>query len=199
MAIPRTLASTGELKIRRRDALRLTGRLFQLRRDVNLVSNVLDVPELFWSEASLKDLYDAVREYMEINPRVQVLNEKLAVTNDLVCLTYTRVIFDVLTRYVVGPHSRAPQQFRYGEDNVDHYLVSDHPPAPVWNTSDSTNFRLIVVACVVEFGEVMARLIVHATVKGEASSYTGSLASNSPLSGEHALLILERMMKSGQQ
>lgn len=78
------LASTGELKLRRRDALRLTGRLFQLRRDVNLVSNVLDVPELFWSEASLKDLYDAVREYMEIGPRVHVLNEKLTVANDLV-------------------------------------------------------------------------------------------------------------------
>ena len=84
MNIPRQLALTGELRLRRRDALRLTGRLFKLRRDVNLVSNVLDVPELFWSEASLKDLYDAVREYMEIGPRVQVLNEKIAVAEDLV-------------------------------------------------------------------------------------------------------------------
>ena len=48
-----------------------------MKRDVNLVSNVLDVPELFWSEASLKALYDAVREYMEIKGRIQVLNEKL--------------------------------------------------------------------------------------------------------------------------
>ena len=62
----------------------ILGKLFKLRRDVNLVSNVLDVPELFWSEASLKGLYDAVREYMEIGPRVQVLNEKLAVVGDLV-------------------------------------------------------------------------------------------------------------------
>ena len=60
------------------------GRLFTLRRDVNLVSNVLDIPELFWDEASLKALYDAVREYMEIGPRVQVLNEKIAVAEDLV-------------------------------------------------------------------------------------------------------------------
>lgn len=62
----------------------VSGKLFKLRRDVNLMSNVLDVPELFWSEASLKGLYDAVREYMEIGPRVQVLNEKLAVVGDLV-------------------------------------------------------------------------------------------------------------------
>lgn len=59
--------------------------LFKLRRDVNLVSNVLDVPELFWSEASLKELYDAVREYMEIKGRIQVLNEKLGIASDFVC------------------------------------------------------------------------------------------------------------------
>ena len=72
------------LALKRKDALKLTGKLFKLRRDVNLVSNVLDVPELFWDEASLKALYDAVREYMEIGPRVQVLNERIAVAEDLV-------------------------------------------------------------------------------------------------------------------
>ena len=84
MAIPRQLADSGGLRMRRHEALKLTGRLFKLRRDVNLVSNVLDIPELFWDEASLKSLYDAVREYMEIKPRVQVLNEKLAVASDFV-------------------------------------------------------------------------------------------------------------------
>lgn len=101
-SIPKRMAMEGGLKLRRMQALKLTGeyasssngsygyahrvlgKLFKLRRDVNLMSNVLDVPELFWSEASLKGLYDAVREYMEIGPRVQVLNEKLAVVGDLV-------------------------------------------------------------------------------------------------------------------
>lgn len=78
------MAISGALKLRRHDALKMTGRLFKLRRDVNLVSNVLDVPELFWSEASLKELYDAVREYVEIKPRVQVLNEKLGIASDFV-------------------------------------------------------------------------------------------------------------------
>ena len=83
-SIPAQLAATGVLALPRKEALKLTGRLFTLRRDVNLVSNVLDVPELFWDEASLKALYDAVREYMEIGPRVQVPNEKIAVAEDLV-------------------------------------------------------------------------------------------------------------------
>lgn len=84
MVIPKQLATTGELRLGRSEALRLTGRLFKLRRDVNLVSNVLDTPELFWSEASLKDLYTACREYFEIDDRVEVLNQKLGATSELV-------------------------------------------------------------------------------------------------------------------
>jgi uncharacterized Rmd1/YagE family protein len=84
VSIPRQLASAGVINLKRRDAMRLTGKLFKLRRDVNLVSNVLDVPELFWSEASLGGLYEAVREYMEIGERVQVLNEKLGMASEFV-------------------------------------------------------------------------------------------------------------------
>ncbi|CAD6888741.1 unnamed protein product [Tilletia laevis] len=81
--IPKELANTGELKLKRREALRLTGRLFKLRVDVNLTSNVASVPELFWSHATLKALYDPIRDYLEIDQRVENLNERLAVANDL--------------------------------------------------------------------------------------------------------------------
>lgn len=88
LSIPKQLATSGSLTLARRDALRLTGSLFKLRRDVNLVSNVLDTPELFWSEASLGELYAAVREYMEIEGRVKVLDEKLVVANGFVSLSH---------------------------------------------------------------------------------------------------------------
>ncbi|WFD36987.1 Sad1-interacting factor 3 [Malassezia cuniculi] len=81
--IPRELAQTGELRVSRRGALRMSGRLFKLRVDVNLTSDVLDTPDLFWNEASLQALYDAIREYLEIDERAQTLNERLAVANDL--------------------------------------------------------------------------------------------------------------------
>ncbi|KAG2109852.1 uncharacterized protein F5147DRAFT_690524 [Suillus discolor] len=77
VSIPRQLASSGAINLKRRDAMRLTGKLFKLRRDVNLVSNVLDVPELFWSEASLGGLYEAVREYMEIDERLDAIHDHL--------------------------------------------------------------------------------------------------------------------------
>ncbi|KAJ1020128.1 hypothetical protein NDA16_004408 [Ustilago loliicola] len=89
--IPKEMASSGELKLKRREALRLTGRLFKLRVDVNLTSNVLDTPELFWSEASLKALYDAIRDYLEIDERVENLNERLAVANDLLEIIHEHI------------------------------------------------------------------------------------------------------------
>ncbi|KAF9653491.1 DUF155-domain-containing protein, partial [Thelephora ganbajun] len=128
-SIPKRMATEGGLKLRRMQALKMTGKLFKLRRDVNLVSNVLDVPELFWSEASLKGLYDAVREYMEIGPRVHVLNEKLAVVSDLL-------------------------------DAIHDHLNNNAMERITW-----VIIWLIVVACLVEFGEVVARLVLHATTK----------------------------------
>ncbi|KAL0066921.1 Sad1-interacting factor 3 [Marasmius tenuissimus] len=130
-SIPKQLAAKGALQLKRREALKLTGRLFKLRRDVNLVSNVLDVPELFWDEASLKKLYDAVREYMEIGPRVQVLNDKLVMASDFLDAIHDHLNNSAMERIT--------------------WII-------IW---------LIVVACLVELGEVIARLVVHATTKPE--------------------------------
>jgi hypothetical protein len=46
---------------------------------------MLDVPNFFWdSEPTLYPLYIAVREYLEIKPRIQVLNERCRVVLDLI-------------------------------------------------------------------------------------------------------------------
>jgi hypothetical protein len=45
---------------------------------------MLDTPNFFWdSEPTLHPLYSAVREYLEIKPRIQVLNERCQVFLDL--------------------------------------------------------------------------------------------------------------------
>ncbi|KAK7031388.1 DUF155 domain-containing protein [Favolaschia claudopus] len=150
LSIPKQLATSGALQLRRHDALKLTGSLFKLRRDVNLVSNVLDVPELFWSEASLKELYDAVREYMEIKGRVQVLNEKLAVASDFLDAIH---------------------------DHLNNFAMERITWIIIW---------LIVAAILVELGEVIARLIVHATMSSNPVEQT--------LSRDEVLMTLERMM-----
>ncbi|KAI0690241.1 hypothetical protein C8T65DRAFT_588070 [Cerioporus squamosus] len=158
-SIPAQLASTGVLGISRKEALKLTGRLFTLRRDVNLVSNVLDVPELFWDEASLKALYDAVREYMEIGPRVQVLNEKIAVAEDLLSAIHDHLNNNAMDRIT--------------------WII-------IW---------LIVVACLVEVGEVIARLVVHATMGGSSLAAPSAAEVLNSMSREEAIAALDRIAR----
>ncbi|KAH7391307.1 hypothetical protein BKA64DRAFT_603312 [Cadophora sp. MPI-SDFR-AT-0126] len=82
--VPKHLALTGQLGMSRTEIVKILGRLFQSRVDVNLSSNILDVPNFFWnSEPTLHPLYIALREYMEIAPRIKVLNERCRVFLEL--------------------------------------------------------------------------------------------------------------------
>ncbi|OAK97515.1 DUF155-domain-containing protein [Phaeosphaeriaceae sp. SRC1lsM3a] len=82
--VPKRLALTGKLGMKRTDVVKMIGQLFTSRVDVNLSSNMLDTPNFFWdSEPTLHPLYTAVREYLEIKPRIQVLNERCQVFLDL--------------------------------------------------------------------------------------------------------------------
>ncbi|MCJ1330013.1 hypothetical protein MMC10_006694 [Thelotrema lepadinum] len=82
--VPRRLALTGRLGLTRKQVVRILGAMYRSRVDVNLSSNVLDTPSFFWeSEPTLHPLYAAVREYLEIGPRVKVLNERCRVFLDL--------------------------------------------------------------------------------------------------------------------
>ncbi|KAK6458371.1 nuclear division protein [Scheffersomyces xylosifermentans] len=78
--MPKKLALTGTLGMKRTQLLKKSGKLFKLRVDVNLSSSILDTPDFFWSfEPALHPLYNAVREYLEIDQRVQVLNDRCKV------------------------------------------------------------------------------------------------------------------------
>ncbi|TFB02869.1 Sporulation protein RMD8 [Trichoderma ghanense] len=82
--VPKTLALTGELGMTRTEIVKIMGRLFKNRVDINLSSNILDVPNFFWdSEPTLHPLYEAIREYLEIDLRIKVLNERCRVFLDL--------------------------------------------------------------------------------------------------------------------
>ncbi|CCX31370.1 hypothetical protein FPQ18DRAFT_356276 [Pyronema domesticum] len=81
--IPKQLALTGALGMDRPEVIKMTGRLYRLRVNVNLSSNVLDIPEFFWVEPGLKPIYEAVREYLEIGARATTLNSRCRVFLDL--------------------------------------------------------------------------------------------------------------------
>lgn len=88
--LPKKLALTGRIGLKRQQLMKKSGKLFKLRVDVNLSSSILDTPEFFWSmEPALQPLYSAVRDYLEIEQRVQVLNDRCKVF-----LEFTNIISD---------------------------------------------------------------------------------------------------------
>ncbi|KAL4430906.1 hypothetical protein ABPG75_006162 [Micractinium tetrahymenae] len=82
--LPETLAATGEVGLSRKQIARLIGRVFIQKSAVNLLSTVLDTPEFFWSAPdSFQNLYKRVCEYMEYDTRVEVLNSRFQVLQEM--------------------------------------------------------------------------------------------------------------------
>lgn len=59
------------------EVLRLTGRLFLLRGKLNLYSELIETPDLYWSEPNLEKIYDTISRTLDIQPRISILNRKL--------------------------------------------------------------------------------------------------------------------------
>ena len=81
--IPYIMARTGKVPLSRTKIIKKIGHLFIMRMNVNLISPILDTPELFWSEPTLEPIYSAARTYLEISQRVELLNQRVTVLSDL--------------------------------------------------------------------------------------------------------------------
>jgi len=81
--IPNQIATTGKISLTRKEINMQIGELFILRISIHLNGSVLDTPELFWVEPQLEPVYAAVRTYLEMDQRVSLLTERLAVIKDL--------------------------------------------------------------------------------------------------------------------
>jgi len=84
--IPENIAKTGRSGLRRKDLSKLPGFLYLTKSDVMLHYDLLDVPEFFWEYPELQSYYSAVADYLEIRPRIEVLNKKLETIQDLLSM-----------------------------------------------------------------------------------------------------------------
>jgi len=82
-SIPETMATTGEVCLDARELSKQMGNLLMLRCDVNLHTDILDTPDIFWDEERFEPHYVESREYLEIDKRVEILNQRLSVLKDL--------------------------------------------------------------------------------------------------------------------
>lgn len=84
-SIPRQMATTGETSLTSKEATKLRGRCFLQRADLNVFGAVLDSPAFLWQAPDrYARLYEATRDYLEVETRAEVLNARLNVLEDLV-------------------------------------------------------------------------------------------------------------------
>ncbi|KII91211.1 hypothetical protein PLICRDRAFT_173101 [Plicaturopsis crispa FD-325 SS-3] len=84
--IPEAISETGKIGMPHKEIMRQIGELFLLRTNINSVGSVLDSPEVFWSFPDLQPLYDAARSYLEIPQRINLLNTRVEVLQDMLQL-----------------------------------------------------------------------------------------------------------------
>ncbi|QLG70508.1 hypothetical protein HG535_0A04480 [Zygotorulaspora mrakii] len=71
-----------KLNLKESDALRSIGRLFLIRGKLNLYSELIETPDLYWSEPQLEKIFKQTSKYLDIGPRIAILNTKLDYSTD---------------------------------------------------------------------------------------------------------------------
>jgi uncharacterized Rmd1/YagE family protein len=81
--IPEDLAKHGKISLSRKEIRRKMGQLFIERSSINLHVDVLDTPDFFWEYSELEPLYAMTANYLDLETRVEVLNQRLDVIHEL--------------------------------------------------------------------------------------------------------------------
>ncbi|XP_030069767.1 required for meiotic nuclear division protein 1 homolog [Microcaecilia unicolor] len=76
-SIPEMLKNRKKMKLSHDDVMQKIGELFALRHCINLSSDLLITPDFYWDRENLERLYDKTCQFLSINRRVKVMNEKL--------------------------------------------------------------------------------------------------------------------------
>eukprot|EP01084_Bolivina_argentea_P308340 533156_1 len=81
--IPKQMALNGSIKLNSKEIYKRMGRLFIARSELNLRSDILDTPEHFYeNDLFIKD-YWKLREYLNIDKRVEIINSRFDLLHEL--------------------------------------------------------------------------------------------------------------------
>ena len=81
--IPEQMARLGKVGLTHNEIRRKMGQLFIERNSINLHFDILDKPEFFWEYPEVEPLYNMIAAYLDIETRVEVLNQRLGVIHEL--------------------------------------------------------------------------------------------------------------------
>lgn len=82
-SIPLVLSQTGKIKLSKKEIAKKMGELFLVRSKINLHYDLLDTPEFFWEYPEFENYYEKISKYLDIKARVEVLNKKVEVIQEL--------------------------------------------------------------------------------------------------------------------
>lgn len=80
--ISKELASSGKVPLSRKELAKLRGVLFETSSDITLHFNLLDTPEFFWDYPELESYYKSMAKYLDLTPRIDILNRKLEIIRE---------------------------------------------------------------------------------------------------------------------
>ncbi|THH19660.1 hypothetical protein EW146_g1567 [Bondarzewia mesenterica] len=83
---PEIISETGKIGMPHKEIMKKMGEVFLLRSNIASVGSVLDSPEVFWTYPDLQPLYDAARSYLELPQRINLLNTRVEVLQDMLQL-----------------------------------------------------------------------------------------------------------------
>ncbi|KAH9976796.1 hypothetical protein BGW80DRAFT_1546725 [Lactifluus volemus] len=83
---PEIISETGKIGLPHKEIMRKMGEVFLLRTNIAAVGSVLDSPDVFWSYPDLRPLYEAARSYLEIPQRINLLDTRVEVLQDMLRL-----------------------------------------------------------------------------------------------------------------
>ena len=81
--IPDILLSGKKIPIKQHFMLRNLGELFRLRAQVNLNSELLDLPEFCWSSIEMESCFQSISRSLDVRPRIAIFNKKLDYANEV--------------------------------------------------------------------------------------------------------------------
>ena len=81
--IPIQLAKKGKIGLRNREITKRMGELIMAKNTINIHSDMLDSPDFLWELPELEDLYRQTIKDQDLDPRVQVMNKRLDIIQDL--------------------------------------------------------------------------------------------------------------------
>jgi len=82
-SISKNLAEKAKSSLSRRKLAMLRGQLFETSCDITLHFNLLDTPEFFWDYPEVENYYLILSKYLDLKPRIDILNHKLATIHEM--------------------------------------------------------------------------------------------------------------------